>query len=59
MKPQSSFEAVPWACVRPLDCRMLFLRSLELGELLRSAGSTPTLCTLSLQGIEESLEVML
>jgi hypothetical protein len=34
-------------------------RSLELGELLRSVGSTPTLCTVSLQGIKESLEVML
>jgi hypothetical protein len=34
-------------------------RSLELGELLQNVGDTPTLCTLSLQGIKESLEVML
>jgi hypothetical protein len=34
-------------------------RSLELGERLRCLGSKPTPCTVSLQDINESLEVML
>jgi hypothetical protein len=70
LKKQASSIVELWSCrlvLRPclghvsvhqiVECRVF--RSLELGELLRSVGSTPTLFTVSLQGIKESLEVML